>query len=91
MKRVAGSSKGNTFGRLGRNRFPAGRSRLHTLSSGVLRMAPEHPPVENEALRLYEFNIEDDFRRKGTVAVDSSLGVLPDPAAHPACEGARKH
>jgi hypothetical protein len=54
-------------------------------------MSSEHPPVENEALRLYEFNIEDEFHRKGTIAVDSSLGVLPDPAAHPARDDARKH
>ncbi|MDA8346370.1 MAG: hypothetical protein M0Z66_12945 [Thermaerobacter sp.] len=54
-------------------------------------MTSEHPVVQNEALRLYEFDIEDEFHRRGTVALDSSLGVLPEPSPSPARVDARKH
>ncbi len=54
-------------------------------------MASEHPEIQNEALRLYEFNIEDEFHRKGTVAQDSSLGVLPDDQPRPSREGQHEH
>ncbi len=54
-------------------------------------MTSEHPEVQNEALRLYEFDIEDELRRKGTVAVDSSLGVLPVPGSRPRREDAQQH
>ena len=35
--------------------------------------------IENEALRLFEFGVEEEFRRRGNVVLDSSLGLLPVP------------
>lgn len=58
---------------------------------GGARVASDQREIQNEALRLYEFGIEDQFRRQGRVAVDSSLGMLPEPSPGPARDGAPKH
>ena len=39
--------------------------------------------IENEALRLFEFGVEEEFRRRGKVVLDSSLGLLPEPQRAP--------
>ena len=35
--------------------------------------------IENEALRLFEFGIDEEFHRHGKVVLDSSLGLMPPP------------
>ena len=54
-------------------------------------MTSQHPAVTNEAVRLYEFGVEEELHRKGTVALDSSLGVLPDPGPRPPREDGQQH
>jgi len=35
-----------------------------------------HERIENEALALFEFGVEEEFRRRGKVVLDSSLGLI---------------
>ena len=42
-------------------------------------MHAERTKIENEALRLFEFGVDEEFRRRGKVVLDSSLGLLPPP------------
>ncbi len=35
--------------------------------------------LENEALRLFEFGIEEEFCERGKIVLDSSLGLVPQP------------
>jgi len=39
----------------------------------------ERTKLENESLRLFEFGVEEEFRKRGKVVLDSSLGLMPQP------------
>ena len=42
-------------------------------------MRAERRQIENEALRLFEFDTDEEFRTRGKVVLDSSLGLMPQP------------
>ncbi len=42
-------------------------------------MHAERRQIENEALRLFEFDTDEEFRTRGNVVLDSSLGLMPQP------------
>jgi hypothetical protein len=49
------------------------------------RRKDEHP-VRNEAMNLYETDVDDLLRQQGYLVIDSSLGVMrddPDPSSGP--------
>lgn len=54
-------------------------------------MHAERTKIENEALRLFEFDVDEEFRKRGKVVLDSSLGLMPQTrAAGKARQGSRK-
>ena len=64
---TAGREAGITFG----------RTEWPVLQWEVGGLHAERTKLENEALRLFEFGIEEEFHARGKIVLDSSLGLMP--------------